>query len=166
MNTKFFCLPRYVFSEHDSRTGKLKSPEAKAAYYDIMNADGQGWPLPADRVRLATYLGYSLEAIDELLDRLGFLFTVENERLHHLSVIEARQKAADISAKRSAAGKRGMQSRWGDSNCNNKLDNKPSNGVGTDTGVNGVLVPASNLENTLTSENETIAIANAREADQ
>jgi hypothetical protein len=152
--TRVFYL-KWHFAEQNARLEKL-SPDARLAYMDIFNRDGMGWHLPADHNRLAATLGYPLEAITELLGKFDWLFTVIDGRLHHTEVNEARDKASQISAKRSAAGKRGMESRWAGNTCYNKPDNKPVYDVGD---VSSVIAPSSlnpispNLENTLTSEN-------------
>jgi hypothetical protein len=152
--TRVFYI-KWHFAEQNSRLEKL-SPDARLAYMDIFNRDGMGWHLPADHNRLAATLGYPLEAITELLTKFDWLFTAIDGRLHHTEVNEARDKADQISAKRSAAGKRGMESRWADNICYNKPDNKP---VYDDVGVSSVKAPnglkpkSANLENTLTSEN-------------
>ena len=109
-NTRIFYV-KWNFAEQQVLAQKL-SADGFYTYIQMFNHDGIGWALPKNREQLALTLGVTAESVHEVLDKLACMFVIDSDRIYHKEILDARDKAAEISAKRTAAGKVGAAARW------------------------------------------------------
>ena len=132
------------------------SRDAQVAYIQLFNLDGMGFPLPASPDRLAAMMGLPLQAITEVFDKLGWLFTTDRDHIHHIEVSEAREKASELSEKRQAFGRRGGRATAANRTQANATANATSNccskPVIDDVSDSARGTPAENIENPLNSD--------------
>ncbi len=118
-------MPLYV-ADYLKGTRHLSTEEHGAYLLLLMTAWTSDGALPADDDRLRRLTGMDPKSWKASRGVLLEFFTRDGDTWRHKRVDAEMDRARDISAERSAAGKRGAAARWGshDGNCHSPANSK------------------------------------------
>jgi uncharacterized protein YdaU (DUF1376 family) len=88
------------------------SGEERALYLLLLSYQWSMGSLPTDSKRLAKLVDYERRVFDEHWPMVSKKFVERDDRLFNLRLEQHRLKTQELSAKNSAAGKKGAESKW------------------------------------------------------